>query len=155
MWSFSAWKMFGKKLANSPSTYWIRFFPEPLRRSVSGQSWCHWQASWNQVPGAKSLHSGHCHLSSPFLYDPWRYTYLPNREWKPAEARGEACILKVRSSSGLFLPPSPLFKSCLCTRLIRKNFILLQQLFFKWPHENLLQCQNKQYILMISIPTEI
>lgn len=72
-----------------------------------------------------------------------------------AAAKGKICLLKVLSSPGLFLPPCPLFISYLCTRVIWRNFILLQRLFFKWSHEKLSQCQNKQYILMISITTDL
>lgn len=56
---------------------------------------------------------------------------------KPEE-RGS--LLKVFCPSGFYLL---LFPSCLFRGLIRANVILLQQLFFKWPHEKRPQRQNK------------
>lgn len=69
--------------------------------------------------------------------------------------RGEVCLLKLLCSSGLFPPLSLLFTHYICTRVIRRNFIPWQSLFFKWLHKKIPQCQHKQYILMIRITTEI
>lgn len=145
----------GRELAHSPSTYWIRFCSWTTKEvcftsklgSLTGQLK---SSSWCKIPSFRALSSQFSLPLCPMEIQP------PSRQRVKTSRSQRRCLHSEGTQIFWFVSTSfYFFTSCLHTRLIRKNFILLQRLFFKWPHEKLSQCQNKWYILMISITTEI